>query len=259
MAAAGQETNVKTPSPRFYQDRSYRHGFLGAVSDLQKAEVLQDVVLEVEGRRFPCHRLVLSAASPAPISGRAMFTPDLAETPYPTTPATVHGYDLSVRYRRWSSGFALSPPRPGFDSRSGNHLLKCDPTLPPLLQYKVLSLVLKCDPTLPPLLQYMVLSLVLKCDPTLPPLLQYMVSISEEFCSLSVDQLTEIISHDELDVKEEIRVWEAQERDVVYEPQSRAVHQLWLPSRPSSCRDHDCYQDNIYILAGHSHAELSLL
>ncbi|XP_078667177.1 uncharacterized protein LOC144909017 [Branchiostoma floridae x Branchiostoma belcheri] len=69
------------------------------------------------------------------------------------------------------------------------------------------------------------------------------VSISEEFCRLSVDQLTEIISHDELDVKEEMRVWEAvQERDAVYEPQSRAVHQLWLPSRPSSCRDHDCYQ-----------------
>ncbi|KAI8503152.1 Trafficking protein particle complex subunit 9 [Branchiostoma belcheri] len=64
MATASQQTNVKTVPPRFYQDRSYRHGFHGAVSDLQKAEVLQDVVLEVEGRRFPYHRLVLSAASP---------------------------------------------------------------------------------------------------------------------------------------------------------------------------------------------------
>ncbi|XP_035688658.1 kelch-like protein 18 [Branchiostoma floridae] len=35
------------------------------------------------------------------------------------------------------------------------------------------------------------------------------VATSEEFCSLSVNQLTEIISHDELDVKEETTVWEA--------------------------------------------------
>ncbi|KAI8500576.1 hypothetical protein Bbelb_213940 [Branchiostoma belcheri] len=139
-------------------------------------------------------------------------------------------------------------------------VLKCDPTLPPLLQYMVLSLVLKCDPTLPPLLQYMVLSLVLKCDPTLPPLLQYMVLSLVLKCDPTLPpllqyMLTEIISHDELDVKEETRVWETvQERDAVYEPQSRVVHQLWLPSRPSSCRDHDCYQDNIYILAGHSRA-----
>ncbi|XP_078666791.1 kelch repeat and BTB domain-containing protein 8-like isoform X3 [Branchiostoma floridae x Branchiostoma belcheri] len=138
MAAAGQETNVKTLRPRFYHDRSYRHGFLGTVSDLQKAEVLQDVVLEVEGRRFPCHRLVLSAASPY---FRAMFTSDMAE------------------------------------SRQQTVVLK--------------------------------------------------VSISEEFCSLSVDQLTEIISHDELDVKEETRVWEAVVRWVQHSREDRLQH---LPS-----------------------------
>ncbi|XP_066270474.1 kelch-like protein 21 [Branchiostoma lanceolatum] len=77
MAAAGQETHDKTLRPRSYQDRSYRHGFLGTLSDLQKSEVLQDVVLEVQGRRFPCHRLVLCAASPY---FRAMFTTDMAES-----------------------------------------------------------------------------------------------------------------------------------------------------------------------------------
>ncbi|KAI8503100.1 Vacuolar protein [Branchiostoma belcheri] len=68
-------------------------------------------------------------------------------------------------------------------------VLKCDPTLPPLLQYMVLSLVLKCDLTLPPLLQYMVLSLVLKCDLTLPPLLQYMVLSLVLKCDLTLPPL----------------------------------------------------------------------
>eukprot|EP00058_Branchiostoma_floridae_P016720 XP_002602208.1 hypothetical protein BRAFLDRAFT_76897 [Branchiostoma floridae] len=77
MAAADQEPYVSAVRPRSYQDESYLHGFLGTVDDLQKAGVLQDVVLEVEGRRFPCHRLVLSAASPY---FRAMFTSDMAES-----------------------------------------------------------------------------------------------------------------------------------------------------------------------------------
>ncbi|KAI8497802.1 Serine/threonine-protein kinase haspin [Branchiostoma belcheri] len=41
------------------------------------------------------------------------------------------------------------------------------------------------------------------------PAPKLLVSSSEEFCSLSVDQLTEIISQDKLEVKEETRVWEA--------------------------------------------------
>ncbi|XP_035688668.1 kelch repeat and BTB domain-containing protein 7-like [Branchiostoma floridae] len=53
------------------------------------------------------------------------------------------------------------------------------------------------------------------------------VASSEEFCSMSVNQLTEIISHDELDVKEETKVWEAVVRWVQYSKQDRLHH---LPS-----------------------------
>ncbi|XP_035689843.1 kelch repeat and BTB domain-containing protein 8-like [Branchiostoma floridae] len=52
-------------------------------------------------------------------------------------------------------------------------------------------------------------------------------SFSEEFCSLSVNQLTEIISHDELDVKEETTVWEAVVRWVQHSRENRMHH---LPS-----------------------------
>ncbi|XP_078597334.1 kelch repeat and BTB domain-containing protein 2-like [Branchiostoma floridae x Branchiostoma japonicum] len=50
---------------------------------------------------------------------------------------------------------------------------------------------------------------------------------SEEFCSLSVNQLTEIISHDELGVKEETAVWEAVVRWVQHSREDRLGH---LPS-----------------------------
>ncbi|XP_078602998.1 kelch repeat and BTB domain-containing protein 8-like [Branchiostoma floridae x Branchiostoma japonicum] len=53
------------------------------------------------------------------------------------------------------------------------------------------------------------------------------VASSEEFCSLSVNQLTEIISHDELDVKEETTVWEAVVRWVQHSREDRLHH---LPS-----------------------------
>ncbi|XP_035676021.1 kelch repeat and BTB domain-containing protein 2-like [Branchiostoma floridae] len=53
------------------------------------------------------------------------------------------------------------------------------------------------------------------------------VASSEGFYSLSVNQLTEIISHDELDVKEETTVWEAVVRWVQYSREDRLHH---LPS-----------------------------
>ncbi|XP_066288871.1 kelch repeat and BTB domain-containing protein 2-like isoform X2 [Branchiostoma lanceolatum] len=50
------------------------------------------------------------------------------------------------------------------------------------------------------------------------------VASSEEFCSLSVNQLTEIIGHDELDVKEETTVWEAVVRWVQHSREDRLHH-----------------------------------
>ncbi|CAH1268941.1 KLHL41 [Branchiostoma lanceolatum] len=49
----------------------------------------------------------------------------------------------------------------------------------------------------------------------------------DEFCSLSVNQLTEIIGHDELDVEEETTVWEAVVRWVQHHREDRLHH---LPS-----------------------------
>ncbi|XP_078597672.1 kelch-like protein 3 [Branchiostoma floridae x Branchiostoma japonicum] len=50
---------------------------------------------------------------------------------------------------------------------------------------------------------------------------------SEEFCSLSVNNLIEIISNDDLDVKEETIVWEAVVRWVQHSREDRLHH---LPS-----------------------------
>ncbi|XP_078573058.1 kelch-like protein 40a [Branchiostoma floridae x Branchiostoma japonicum] len=91
MAAADQEPHVSAVRPRSYQDESYLHVFLGTVGNLQKDGAFQDVVLEVEGRRFPCHRLVLSAASPY---FRAMFTSDMAESRQKTV--VLQGLDAGI-------------------------------------------------------------------------------------------------------------------------------------------------------------------
>ncbi|XP_035659125.1 kelch repeat and BTB domain-containing protein 8-like [Branchiostoma floridae] len=53
------------------------------------------------------------------------------------------------------------------------------------------------------------------------------IASSEKFCSLSVSQLTEIISHDDLDIKEETTVWEAVVRWVQHNREDRLQH---LPS-----------------------------
>ncbi|KAI8514839.1 Broad-Complex, Tramtrack and Bric a brac [Branchiostoma belcheri] len=167
MAAADQDGALR---PRSFQDESYLHGFLGTVGDLQKEGELQDVVLEVEGRRFPCHRLVLSAASPY---FRAMFTSDMAE------------------------------------SRQETVVLQLDYVRDTCSSYMARNVELSTYVDLYKFADVFSVGVVLKrC-------LRYIcrhfvkVSSSEEFCSLSVDQLTEIISHDELDVTEETRVWEA--------------------------------------------------
>ncbi|KAI8492188.1 hypothetical protein Bbelb_300850 [Branchiostoma belcheri] len=278
------------------EDESYQHGFLGAVGDLQKEGELQDVVLEVEGRRFPCHRLVLSAASPY---FRAMFTSDMAESRQQTI---VLQYSLttptgvSLRGGGGCDGLWLRGQKPGLE---GLHSLKAStvwafvfvngpfssPCPPPqglgnkdeetrgvpgldadmfeeILSYIYSGTLHVSLDRVQPLYQaadllqldyvrdtcssYMAMNVerstcvdlykfadVFRVDVVLNSCLQYIcghfveVSSSEEFCSLSVDQLTEIISQDKLEVKEETRVWEAVVRWVQHSREDRLQH---LPS-----------------------------
>ncbi|XP_078587874.1 kelch repeat and BTB domain-containing protein 2-like isoform X2 [Branchiostoma floridae x Branchiostoma japonicum] len=178
MAATGQRCNASAVRPRSYQDESYLHGFLETVGDLQKAGVLQDVILEVEGRRFPCHRLVLSAASPY---FRAMFTSGMAESRQKTVvlqglESDIFGEILSYIYSA-TLHVSLDKVQPLYQAAD---LLQLDN-----------------------------------------------VAYREDFYSLSVNQLIEIIRHDELDVKEETTVWEAVVRWVQHSREDRLHH---LPS-----------------------------
>ncbi|XP_035677454.1 kelch repeat and BTB domain-containing protein 8-like [Branchiostoma floridae] len=74
------------------------------------------------------------------------------------------------------------------------------------------------------------------------------VAFSEQFCSLSVDQLTEIISHDELDVKEETTVWEAVVRWVQHSREDRLHH---LPSILPHIRFNLLTSDNTAAILDH--------
>ncbi|XP_078703747.1 kelch repeat and BTB domain-containing protein 2-like isoform X4 [Branchiostoma floridae x Branchiostoma belcheri] len=222
MAAADQETHASSLRPRSYQDESYQHGFLGAVGDLQKEGELQDVVLEVEGRRFPCHRLVLSAASPY---FRAMFTSDMAESRQNTV--VLQGLDADMFEEILSyiySGtlhVSLDRVQPLYQAAD---LLQLDYVRDTCSSYMAMNVERSTCVDLYKFAE------VFRVDVVLNSCLQYIcqhfveVSSSEEFCSLSVDQLTEIISQDKLEVKEETRVWEAVVRWVQHSREDRLQH-----------------------------------
>ncbi|XP_078665427.1 kelch repeat and BTB domain-containing protein 8-like [Branchiostoma floridae x Branchiostoma belcheri] len=225
MAAVDQETHVSSVRPRSYQDASYLCGFLGAVDDLQKEGELQDVVLEVEGRRFPCHRLVLSAASPY---FRAMFTSDMAERRQNTVvlqglDADMFGEILSYIYSG-TLHVSLDSVQPLYQAAD---LLQLDYVRDTCSSYMTMNVERSTCVDLYKFADVFTVDVVQNSS------LQYIcqhfveVSSSEEFWSLSVDQLTEIISQDKLEVKEETRVWEAVVRWVQHSREDRLQH---LPS-----------------------------
>ncbi|XP_035659862.1 kelch repeat and BTB domain-containing protein 2-like [Branchiostoma floridae] len=225
MAAADHETHSSAVRSRSYKDESYLHGFLGTVCDLQKDGVLQDVVLETKGRRFPCHRLVLSAASPY---FRAMFTSDMAESWQKTVvlqgmDACMFGEILSYIYSG-TIHVSMDKVQPLYQAAD---LLQLDYVRDTCCSYMAMNVERSTCVDLYKFADVSSVDIVRKCC------LQWItrnfteVASSEDFFSLSVNQLTEIISHDELDVKEETTVWEAVVRWVQHSREGRLDH---LPS-----------------------------
>ncbi|XP_078572524.1 kelch repeat and BTB domain-containing protein 12-like [Branchiostoma floridae x Branchiostoma japonicum] len=222
MAAADKETHASALRLRSYQDESYLHGFLGTVDDLQKAGVLQDVVLEVEGRRFPCHRLVLSAASPY---FRAMFTSDMAESRQKTVvlqglDAGMFGEILSYIYSG-TLHVSLDKVQPLYQAAD---LLQLDYVRDTCSSYMAINVERSTCVDLYKFADDFSVYIVQK------QCLQWIArhftefSSDEEFYSLSAKKVTEIISHDELDVKEETTVWEAVVRWVQHSREERLHH-----------------------------------
>eukprot|EP00058_Branchiostoma_floridae_P004252 XP_002589740.1 hypothetical protein BRAFLDRAFT_283634 [Branchiostoma floridae] len=221
MAAAHQEPHVIAVRPRFYQDESYLHGFLGTVGDLQKDGAFQDVILDVEGRRFPCHRLVLSAASPY---FRAMFTSDMAESRQKTVvlqdlDAGMFGDILSYIYSG-TLHVSLNKVQPLYQAAD---LLQLDYVRDTCSSYMAMNMEHSTCVDLYKFADVFSADIVRKACLQLIYRNFVEIASSEEFCSLSVDQLTEIISHDELEVKEETTIWEAVVRWVQHSREDRWV------------------------------------
>ncbi|XP_078584596.1 kelch repeat and BTB domain-containing protein 12-like [Branchiostoma floridae x Branchiostoma japonicum] len=223
MAAADLEPHASAVRPRSYQNESYQHGFLGIVGDLQKPGVLQDVVIEVEDRLFPCHRLVLSAASPY---FRAMFTSDMAESRQKTV--TLQGLDAGafgeILSYIYSGTLNVDKVQPLYQAAD---LLQLDYVRDTCSSYMDMSVQRSTCVDLYKFADVFSVDRVLKRSLHFICMHFAEVASREEFCSLGVNQLTEIISHDELDVKEETTVWEAVVRWVQHSREDRLHH---LPS-----------------------------
>ncbi|XP_066284305.1 kelch repeat and BTB domain-containing protein 12-like [Branchiostoma lanceolatum] len=225
MAAAEQENHDRPVRPRSYKDSVDRHGFLDRIDDLQKAGVLQDVIIEVEGRQFPCHRLVLSAASPY---FRAMFTSGMAESRQKTVvlqglDADMFGEIMSYFY---SGNLHVSLDKVQLLYQTAD-FLQVGYVKDTCSSYMVMNTERS---TCMDLYQFAdVFSVDLVRKRSLQCICRHFaeVAFTEEFYSLSVNQLTEIISHDFLDVEEERTVWEAVLRWVQHSREDRVHH---LPS-----------------------------
>ncbi|XP_066283326.1 kelch-like protein 12 [Branchiostoma lanceolatum] len=243
MAAAQLENHNRPVRPRSYQVHSYSSDNIG---DLQKAGVLQDVVLEVEGRQFPCHRLVLSAASPY---FRAMFTNGMAESRQKTVvlqglDAATFGEILSCIYSG-TLHMSLDTVQPLYQAAD---LLQLGSVRDSCSSYMAMNVERSTCLDLYRFADVFSIDTVLK--QCLPCIYRHFpkVASSEEFCSLSVNQLTEIISHDELDVREETTVWEAVVRWVQHSREDRLHH---LPSILSHIRFNLLPPDNTAALLEH--------
>ncbi|XP_035659124.1 kelch repeat and BTB domain-containing protein 8-like [Branchiostoma floridae] len=225
MAATNQETHARTDQPRAYQDKSYLHGFLGTVSDFQKTGVLQDVVLQVEGRWFPCHRLVLSAASPYFM---AMFTRGMVESRQ--TKVVLQGLDADmfgeILSYIYSGTLHVSMDTVQLLYQAAD-LLQLDYVRDTCSNYMAMNVERSTCVDLYMFADVFSVNVVRKA--CLQEIVRHFSELasSKEFCSLSVNQLTEIISNDELDVKEETIVWEAVVRWVQHSREDRLHH---LPS-----------------------------
>ncbi|XP_066283325.1 kelch-like protein 12 [Branchiostoma lanceolatum] len=225
MAAAQHENHDRPVRPRSYQVRRYMDGFLGNIGDLQKADVLQDVILQVEGRQFPCHRLVLSAASPY---FRAMFTSSMAECRQKTV--VLQGLDAAAFEKILKfiySGtlhMSLDKVQPLYQAAD---LLQLDYVRNACSSYMAMNVERSNCLDMYKFADVFSIDAVLK--QCLPCIYKYFAKVAstEEFYGLSVNQLTEIISHDELDVREETTVWEAVVRWVQHSREDRLHH---LPS-----------------------------
>ncbi|XP_078597468.1 kelch repeat and BTB domain-containing protein 2-like [Branchiostoma floridae x Branchiostoma japonicum] len=225
MAAAEQESHARAVRPCSYEDESYRQGFFDTIGDLQKAGVLQDVVLEVEGRRCPCHRLVLSAASPY---FRAMFTSDMAESRQKTVvlqglDAGVFGEILSYIYSG-TLHVSLDKVQPLYQAAD---LLQLDYVRDTCSNYMVFNVDNSTCVDLYRFAEFFSIEVVKNCGLLCICVIFSEVSHTEEFYSLSVNQLIEIISKVNLNVKQETTVWEAVVRWVQHSREDRLHH---LPS-----------------------------
>ncbi|XP_035675415.1 kelch repeat and BTB domain-containing protein 2-like [Branchiostoma floridae] len=234
MAAAEQESQHKGVRPLPFKDVDHRVYFFDNIGELQKDGVLQDVVIEVEGRRFPCHRLVLSVRCPY---FRAMFSSDMAESRQKTV--VLQDMDADV-FEEILSYFYSGTIYVSLDKVKSLYqaadLLQLDYVKIACKKYMVTNVDSSNCVDLYRFADFFSMDTVaylFSMDAIRNRSLHFIcrffseVSHTKEFYSLSVNQLTRIISHDKLDVKQEKTVWEAVVRWVQHSREDRLQH---LPS-----------------------------
>ncbi|CAH1268873.1 KBTBD7 [Branchiostoma lanceolatum] len=231
-----------------YSNSKHFSGFFSVLKDLQTNNQFQDVTLEVCGRLFPCHQLVLAGVSPF---FRTLLAVGLEEERVSLQEPCLDPSSIqSIIQYAYSGQLELST-----DDLEGIQRLavaakflqvdfvheRCTSLLESQLDINnVVQIYLFAASNDFENLRVSSKAFICRCFPR--------VSATEGLKELSPDQFLDVIGSDQLDVASEIMVWEAAAKWVASDDSTRTIH---LPAILQKIRFSLLTQDDIGVIKGH--------
>ncbi|XP_035678928.1 kelch repeat and BTB domain-containing protein 7-like [Branchiostoma floridae] len=223
MAAVSADEFVDTQTVT-YSNPKHFSSFFAVLGDLQTNGHFQDVTLEVCGRLFPCHRLVLAGVSPY---FHGMFAVRNKEERISVQDPCLDTSSInSIIQYAYSGKLELSTD----DLEGVQRLAVAAKFLQVDFVYETCTALLESQLDITNAAQTYIFAASNDVEKLQVSSKAFIcrhfprVSSTEGFKELSPDQFLDLISHDELDVKSEILVWEAATKWLESDAFNRTVH-----------------------------------
>ncbi|CAH1240396.1 KBTBD8 [Branchiostoma lanceolatum] len=222
MAAADMENAaVSVPTVKSL-DESYSGRFLASVHGLWKSESLADVFLEVEGRTFACHRLVLVASSPYFAS---MFTGGFSEAKQQTVSLKEIDANCMEEILKYAYSGTVQVNRTNArELYLASDLLQVEHVRDTCLQFMVNQVDSSTCMISYQFAQAYGITELLEAAKAFICSKFSQLSQAEEFLELPLSELKDILSSDDLDIEDELVVLQTVERWIKYNTEERMAH-----------------------------------
>ncbi|XP_019637846.1 PREDICTED: kelch repeat and BTB domain-containing protein 6-like [Branchiostoma belcheri] len=219
MAAVDMENAVVSVPTIESLDESYSDHFLGRVHDLWKSESLADVYLQVEGRTFACHRLVLVASCPYFAS---MFTGGFSEAKQQTVSLQEIDAGCMEEILKYAYSGTVQVSRTNArELYLASDLLQVEHVRDTCLQFMVNQVDSSTCMIAYQFAQAYGITELLQAAKAFICSKFSQLSQTEEFLDLPLSDLKDILSSPDLDIEDELVVLQAVERWIKYNPEER--------------------------------------